>query len=114
LLIPTVHNDAPSRGKLNNKAIPGIFIKYRVQTKSWIIYLSSQRKLIVSQNVEFLKGGANIERMEIQSEELHQEMKEVEVQKSPNDLIQAPRSIQSRNNEPQALRHLFNLFPDSG
>jgi hypothetical protein len=51
-----VHNDSPNRGKLDSKAIEGIFVGYGQQTKGWIAYIPSKRRLVISRNIEFFEG----------------------------------------------------------
>ena len=91
----TSHDDSPSRGKLDDKALPGIFMGYGEQTKSWVIYLPSKKKLVASRNVEFLEPGATRGAMEFHPKEIHQEIEEVVIQEAPQEEspVSRPRPV---------------------
>ena len=48
-----VHNDSPTRRKLDARAFPAIFIGYSVPSKAWRYYIPSQRKSGTSRNIIF-------------------------------------------------------------
>ena len=48
-----VHNDSPTRRKLDARAFPAVFIGYSVPSKAWRYYVPSRRKAGTSQNIIF-------------------------------------------------------------
>jgi hypothetical protein len=58
-------NDDPSKGKLDNRGIEGIFVGYRDQ-KSYLIYLPSKKRVIASRNVRFFEKAHKDELEEVQ------------------------------------------------
>lgn len=90
------YNDSPSRSKLDDKALPGIFMGYGEQTKSWIVYLTGKNKLIASRNVEFIENGSVQKKIVLYLKESQQDKKEVIFEDiSPEDLLVVlkPRSV---------------------
>jgi hypothetical protein len=58
-------NDDPSKGKLDNRGIEGIFVGYRDQ-KSYLIYLPFKKRVIASKNVKFFEKAHKDELEEVQ------------------------------------------------
>ena len=48
-----VHNDAPTRRKLDPRAFPAVFIGYSTPSKAWRYYIPSKRKAGTSRNIIF-------------------------------------------------------------
>jgi len=48
-----VHNDSPTRRKLDARAFPAIFVGYSVPSKAWRYYIPSRRKAGTSRNIIF-------------------------------------------------------------
>ena len=48
-----VHNDSPTRRKLDARAFPAIFIGYSTPSKAWRYYIPSRRKAGTSRNIVF-------------------------------------------------------------
>ena len=50
-----VHNDAPSRRKFDDRAIPTVFISYSTASKAWKYYILAKQKVGTSRNIIFNK-----------------------------------------------------------
>ena len=51
-----VHNDEQNRGKLDDRAIPGLFMGYGERAKGYVVYLLAKNKLVLTRNIEFLEN----------------------------------------------------------
>jgi hypothetical protein len=49
-------NDNPKRGKLDDRAMEGIFMGYSDKSKGYLIYLPSKDRMVISRNVKFLES----------------------------------------------------------
>jgi transposase InsO family protein len=90
------HDESPSRDKLDDKALPGIFMGYGEQTKSWVVYLPSKKKLVASRNVEFLESGTIRGEVQSHPKETPQESEQVVIEDVPLE-EQQPQA----NNDPE-------------
>jgi len=104
------YNDSKSRGKLDDRAIEGIFLGYGDQTKGYLVYLKEARKVIISRSVVFFehvkeKNSEDLVEFDI-SEELRETPKlldtnePLEPQTTMPDLESHPIQSEPEDNEP--------------
>jgi hypothetical protein len=64
------YNDEQGKSKLDDRAIPGLFMGYGERSKGYVVYLQSIDKLVLSRNIEFLEGEVKSNKINTDSHDL--------------------------------------------
>jgi hypothetical protein len=70
-MLTYIYNDDQTIGKLDNRAIKGVFVGYTTNSKGWQIYLPDRRKIVHSRNVTFWESSGTPETTNRQENIVH-------------------------------------------
>jgi hypothetical protein len=84
-----IHNDSHGRGKLDDKAIEGIFMGYGEKVKGYVIYIPSRKRLIHSRNLRFFEM-SGVEKNDSDIVELDKDTQEKQPAKLQESNIKEP------------------------